>query len=73
MPTNAISKLDWDTAFFMLPETKKKLLLELAVNLMPSEPPEPGDLEAHEAAMEEYLRGECARLEDIAAQLADRD
>ncbi|MDR2354732.1 MAG: hypothetical protein LBE16_00915 [Clostridiales Family XIII bacterium] len=62
---NAIPKTEWDMAYSVLPESKKRLLLELANNLMPTESPEPGDTEAHEEALAEYRRGECVRHEDI--------
>jgi hypothetical protein len=65
----AITRLEWDIAYESLPESKKRLLLELATNLMPSEPPEPGDIEAHRKALDEYERGETVSLEEVMKKL----
>jgi hypothetical protein len=62
---DAITKNEWDVAYAILPEAKKRLLLELAVNLMPSESPEPGDAETHEEAVAAVARGEYVRHEDL--------
>jgi hypothetical protein len=41
-----VSQLEWDITFNALSEEQKTRVLSLALRLMPTEPPEPGDQEA---------------------------
>jgi hypothetical protein len=61
-----VSRTEWDMAYEILSEAQKRLVLELAWNILPSEPPEPGDLEAHKRAIEEYRRGDYVSFSSVA-------
>jgi hypothetical protein len=45
MSLTKVSQLEWDIAYNTLSEEQRSRVLELALRIMPSEPPEPGDLE----------------------------
>ena len=48
-----------------LPEQELALLLEIVKRFIPDDVATPEDIAAHEAALEDYRRGETVRHEDI--------
>jgi hypothetical protein len=53
MSLSSVSKLEWDIAYNALSKEQRSRVFELALRIMPSEPPEPEDLEAIEEGEEE--------------------
>jgi hypothetical protein len=48
MSLASVSKIEWDIAFNVLSEEQRSRVYELALRVMPSEPPEPGDVDENE-------------------------
>ncbi|MCL2693509.1 MAG: hypothetical protein FWE60_00205 [Oscillospiraceae bacterium] len=53
------------TMIEMLHESEQILILEIVKRFLPDDIASPDDIAAHNAAMEEYRRGETIRHEDI--------
>jgi hypothetical protein len=51
--------------FDLLTEKEQSLVFELIRTLAPDDIATPDDITSHDAAMEDYRRGETVRLEDI--------
>jgi hypothetical protein len=48
MSLASVSQLEWDIAFNVLSEEQRSRVYELALRIMPSEQPEPGDVDEGE-------------------------
>jgi hypothetical protein len=65
MSLASVSQIEWDIAFNALTKEQRSRVFELALRIMPSEPPEPGDLDALEEGEDEKFS--CSSAKEIAA------